>query len=44
MHEGELISVTDDWNTVAPDEEPYPWAGTTTFPTMDPSADQETDV
>ena len=39
-----LDSVTDDWNTAAPDEEPYPRTGTTTFSTIGPSANQETDV
>ena len=41
---GHVDTVTDDWNTVAPDEEPHFWTDTTTFLTGGRPADPETDV
>ena len=39
-----MDTITDDWKSVAPDEERYSWTGTITFLTIDPSPNQETDT
>ena len=32
---GHVDTIVDDWKSAAPDEERYPWTGTTTFLTVD---------
>ena len=41
---GHVDTTTDDWKSAAPGEERYPWTGATTFLTVDPSPNQESDT
>ena len=41
---GHVDTITDDCRSGVPDEERYPWTGTTTFLTVDPSPNQESDT